>query len=223
MVDWAAAEGSNPGLHDADVFFATDPDEFFGLDVDGELGVTLSVARYDDTFAFMGFYICRPELRGHGLGVELFEAGLRGEVTTLGLDGVLEQEPNYTSATASSPRITASVTAGPSTSPRQPTPGYARSARLTSTRPVALERAARVFAAPRRAFLERWITAPGATACRDGRRRPRRWLRRGACLPRRPQDRPALLRRPHAAAERLLAALLPRTSTTDWCTSTCPS
>src|SRR5215203_6783352 len=46
MVDWAAAEGWNPGLHDADAFRATDPDGFFGLDVDGELAVTLSVVRY---------------------------------------------------------------------------------------------------------------------------------------------------------------------------------
>src|ERR1043165_1663042 len=96
MVDWAAGEGWNPGVHDADAFVAADPDGFFGLDVDGELAVTLAVVRYDDRFAFMGFYICRPELRGRGFGLELFEAGLaHGGVTTLGLDGVVEQEPNY--------------------------------------------------------------------------------------------------------------------------------
>jgi hypothetical protein len=39
--------------------------------------------------------LTRAELRGQGLGLELFEAGLvRGDATTLSLDGVLEQERN---------------------------------------------------------------------------------------------------------------------------------
>jgi hypothetical protein len=165
MVDWAAAEGWNPGLHDADAFFATDPDGFFGLDIDGELGVTLSVVHYDATFAFMGFYICRPELRGHGLGLELFEAGLaRGDVTTLGLDGVLEQEPNY----ARDGFVTAhhSVRYGGTVDLPAPTDaGFRTLGPADLDALVAFECAARVFAAPRRTFLERWITAPGTTAC----------------------------------------------------------
>ena len=168
MVDWAAAEGWNPGLHDADAFVAADPDGFFGLEVDGELAVTLSVVRYDAAFAFMGFYICRPELHGQGLGLELFEAGLaRGEITTLGLDGVLEQEHNY----ARDGFVTAhhSVRYGGTVDLPAPADVGIRTlgpADLDAL--VAFERAARVFAAPRRAFLERWITAPGTTACATG-------------------------------------------------------
>ena len=40
---------SSLGFNDSfgDAFFAADPDGFFGLDLDGELAVTVSVVRYD--------------------------------------------------------------------------------------------------------------------------------------------------------------------------------
>jgi hypothetical protein len=34
-VEWAALEGWNPGLHDADAFYAADPDGFFVGLLDG--------------------------------------------------------------------------------------------------------------------------------------------------------------------------------------------
>ena len=37
LVQWAADEGWNPGLHDAELFWATDPDAFIAADLDGEL------------------------------------------------------------------------------------------------------------------------------------------------------------------------------------------
>ena len=208
MVDWAAAEGWNPGLHDADACLATDPDGLLGLDVDGELAVTLSVVRYDTTFAFMGFYICRPELRGRGLGLELFEAGLaRDDVITLGLDGVLEQESNY----ARDGFVTAhhSVRYGG-------TPGLAADAADADTRVlgtddvdalVTYEREQQVFPAPRRAFLEQWLTAPGSTACAlgDGDRIEGYGAVR-AC--REGHKIGPLFCTDRSAAERLLAALL---------------
>lgn len=95
-VEWAAREGWNPGLDDADAFHAQDPQGFLGLFVDGELAVTLSVVRYEGGFGFVGFYICRPDLRGQGLGLALWRAGLaRLEGCTLGLDGVVAQQANY--------------------------------------------------------------------------------------------------------------------------------
>ena len=35
LVEWAAEEGWNPGLHDADLFWATDPDAFIAAELDG--------------------------------------------------------------------------------------------------------------------------------------------------------------------------------------------
>jgi hypothetical protein len=166
MVDRAAAEGWNPGLHDADVFAACDPDGFLGLEIDGELAVTLSVVRYDHTFAFMGFYICRPDLRGRGLGLELFEAGLaRGDVTTLGLDGVLEQEANY----ARDGFVTAHHSVRYGGAPTLAAPDDVRSLGAADIEALLdFERAQAVFPAPRRAFLERWLAAPGTTALAVG-------------------------------------------------------
>jgi GNAT superfamily N-acetyltransferase len=75
-VDWAAAEGWNPGLSDATCFAAAAPDGFLL----GELAVApaaiLSVVNYDEHFSFLGFYIVRPSLRGRGLGLRIWQAGL---------------------------------------------------------------------------------------------------------------------------------------------------
>ena len=68
LVDWAAREGWNPGLHDAGLFWATDPDAFLAAEVDGELIGGGAITAYGDAFGFMGFFIVRPEHRRKGLG-----------------------------------------------------------------------------------------------------------------------------------------------------------
>jgi GNAT superfamily N-acetyltransferase len=95
-VDWAAAEGWNPGLYDADCFHAADPNGFFiGLFGDEPIA-TISAVKYGDSFGFIGFYIVKPEYRGMGYGIQIWNAGLaylRGR--TVGLDGVVAQQSNY--------------------------------------------------------------------------------------------------------------------------------
>jgi hypothetical protein len=206
MVDWAAAEGWNPGLHDADAFAAADPDGWFGLDVDGELAVTVSVVRYDDTFSFMGFYICRPDLRGRGLGLELFQDALarHGDTTVVGLDGVVEQEANY----VRDGFVTAhhSVRFGGRPSVAASLDGV----RMLEGRDVdallAFEREQHVFPTARRAFLDRWIAAPGSTACAIGDDHLEGYGVVRAC--REGHKVGPLFCTGRAAAERLLAALL---------------
>jgi hypothetical protein len=63
-VEWAAAEGWNPGLGDADVFRETDPNGFVCAERDGEVIGTGSIVSYSGAFGFMGFFIVRPDLRG---------------------------------------------------------------------------------------------------------------------------------------------------------------
>lgn len=95
-VDWAAAEGWNPGRHDAACFRAVDPDGFIVGTLDGAPVASISVVNYDNRFAFLGFYIVRPELRGRGLGWRIWQAGLEhGGTRNVGLDGVLAQQDNY--------------------------------------------------------------------------------------------------------------------------------
>jgi hypothetical protein len=60
-VEWATREGWNPGLHDADAFYATDPNGFFIGRLDSEAISVISGVRYGDDFGFLGFYIVKPE------------------------------------------------------------------------------------------------------------------------------------------------------------------
>ena len=95
-VDWAAAEGWNPGLHDAALFFAADPHGFLAGFLDGQLIATISAVRYGQRFGFVGFYIVKPEFRGRGYGWKLWQAAMeRLTGCNVGLDGVLAQQDNY--------------------------------------------------------------------------------------------------------------------------------
>ncbi|HEY9760318.1 MAG TPA: GNAT family N-acetyltransferase [Oculatellaceae cyanobacterium] len=95
-IDWAAAEGWNPGLNDADTFFSTDPNGYFLGDLDGEAVSSISAVSYGQTYGFVGFYIVKPSHRGHGFGYRLWQAGLKHlEGRNIGLDGVPQQEENY--------------------------------------------------------------------------------------------------------------------------------
>jgi RimJ/RimL family protein N-acetyltransferase len=95
-VDWAAAEGWNPGLHDAESFHAADAEGFLVGLLDDEPIACISVVRYEDTFGFLGFYIARPEFRGQGYGWRIWQAGMeRLADRIVGLDGVVAQQENY--------------------------------------------------------------------------------------------------------------------------------
>ncbi|MGE4340126.1 MAG: GNAT family N-acetyltransferase, partial [Pigmentiphaga sp.] len=96
MLEWARAEGWNPGLHDADAFHATDPDGFLLAQVDDQPVSCISAVRYGSHFGFLGFYIVPPELRGQGHGAAVWHAALaRLEGRQIGLDGVPAQQENY--------------------------------------------------------------------------------------------------------------------------------
>ena len=95
-LDWAAAEGWNPGLADAVCFATVDPEGFLLGEIAGAPVATLWVANYDEQFAFLGGYIVRPDLRGRGYGWRLWQAGIaHAGARTIGLDGVLAEQNNY--------------------------------------------------------------------------------------------------------------------------------
>ncbi|MBA8880382.1 GNAT family N-acetyltransferase [Phyllobacterium myrsinacearum] len=96
IIDWAAAEGWNPGLDDAGVFWASDPDGYHVLEINGELAAAISLVRYGRNYAFLGFYMVHPQWRGQGLGWTLWQSVLNGFAgQTIGLDGVIAQQENY--------------------------------------------------------------------------------------------------------------------------------
>ena len=96
VLDWAAQEGWNPGLDDADAFLAADPAGFFVKEADGEPVAAISVVNHSASFAFLGLYICRPDRRGQGHGMDVWKAGIaHAGARVIGLDGVPDQQENY--------------------------------------------------------------------------------------------------------------------------------
>jgi GNAT superfamily N-acetyltransferase len=96
ILDWAAAEGWNPGLEDAAAFWQADPEGFFVAKVDGELAAAISVVTHTADFAFLGLYIARPAFRGQGIGYGLWQHALKhAGARVVGLDGVPDQQDNY--------------------------------------------------------------------------------------------------------------------------------
>ncbi|OMH37986.1 GNAT family N-acetyltransferase [Motiliproteus sp. MSK22-1] len=95
-IEWAAQEGWNPGLHDADCYYTADPTGFLVGLLDGEPIATISAIKYGEYFGFIGFYMVKPEYRGKGYGIQLWKAGLKYlEGRNIGLDGVMAQQDNY--------------------------------------------------------------------------------------------------------------------------------
>ena len=95
-VEWAVAEGWNPGLADAECFWLEDPEGFFCADIGGKMVGSVSVLNYDDRFAFAGLYIVQPDFRGKGIGMELYRHAMRHAGSRIvGGDGVVAMVPKY--------------------------------------------------------------------------------------------------------------------------------
>lgn len=95
-IEWAAKEGWNPGLHDGDSFYATDPNGFLLGFLEGEPIASISSVAYDGTFGFLGFYIVKPEYRDKGYGIQIWNEAIKHLPTqNISLDGVLAQQENY--------------------------------------------------------------------------------------------------------------------------------
>lgn len=95
-IEMAASEGWNPGLHDADAFYAADPDGFIIACDNGEPVGCVSAVDYAGEFGFIGFYIVREELRGRRIGVELGNAAMdRLDGMAVGVDGVFNKQQSY--------------------------------------------------------------------------------------------------------------------------------
>lgn len=95
-VELAAQEGWNPGIHDADCFYNVDPNGFLIGLLDGEPISCISVVKYPDNYAFLGFYIVKEGYRGQGYGYRIWQAGMDYLADCdVGLDGVAAQVANY--------------------------------------------------------------------------------------------------------------------------------
>ena len=169
-VDWAAGEGWNPGLADDACFASVDPQGFFIAELDGKPAAIVSCVNYDARFAFLGFYIVRADLRGKGYGLRIWDAAIaHAGPRVIGLDGVVAQQDNYRKSgfqlAYANVRYGGTVAA--------PAAPRADVIALSDVPFAAVEADdATVFPAPRSAFLQAWIGAPGHVGyaiVRDGR------------------------------------------------------
>ena len=84
------------------MFWATDSEGFVAAEINGELIGGGSIVAYGKKYGFMGFFIIRPEYRGHGLGDHLWHERKRRLLTRLDadasieLDGVFNMQDYYT-------------------------------------------------------------------------------------------------------------------------------
>lgn len=163
-LDWAAAEGWNPGLADAACFRAADPEGFLIAELDGEPIGCVSAVRYGDGFGFLGFYIVRPEFRGQGHGLALWQAAMaRLQPGVVGLDGVVAQQDNYRrSGFVLAHRNIRYGAVAPHVPQRADAPAVVGADNVPFIAIAAFDR--RFFPAERDAFLRGWIAAPGHVA-----------------------------------------------------------
>lgn len=156
-IEWAAAEGWNPGLDDAQAFRAADPEGFLIGELGGEPVGGISVVAYGAAFGFLGLYIMQPEFRGRGFGMTLWRAGMKRLAgRNVGLDGVAAQQANYRRSgfQYAYPNVRFQGLGGGST----PT-GVVDLAEVPFEDISSYD--ARHFRAPREAFLWAWIKRPG--------------------------------------------------------------
>ena len=167
LVSWAASEGWNPGLNDAEIFWATDPEAFIAAEINGEMIGGGSIVSYGGQYGFMGFFIVHPDHRGHGIGNHLWHERLRrlvarlDEPVVIGMDGVFEMQAWYAQGGFRS--------AGRDLRFEHRAAASTPAARVCDLADVPFSQVdaydQRHFPAPRPEFLKRWIASPGSFAC----------------------------------------------------------
>ena len=160
-IELAALEGWNPGLHDAACFHAADPGGFLVAEHRGATVGCIAAVSYGGRFGFIGLYIVVPVYRGRGIGRMLWDAGmarLAGHV--IGLDGVPAQQAYYRRNGFRLAWQNARFVG-----PARPL-GAPEAAAIVPLADVDFDLLcqddARVFPAPREAFLRCWTRMPGA-------------------------------------------------------------
>lgn len=171
-LDWAAREGWNPGLGDAEPFHRADPDGFLVGHVGDTPVALVSAVRHGADHGFVGFYIVAPEWRRRGYGKAIWQRAMRRlEGRAVALDGVPAEQENYRRSgfrlVWRNVRHEGRAVAG---DPQIPT-----GTTLADLRALPWERVAAYdrpfFPTERDAFLQAWIDPPGGHALgltRDG-------------------------------------------------------
>ncbi|NLO30825.1 MAG: GNAT family N-acetyltransferase [Methanosarcina mazei] len=160
-IEMAAAEGWNPGIHDGELFYETDPEGFFIAELGGKPAGCASAVAYDDEFGFLGLYAVKPEFRKKEIGMKLTEKCLEhlGD-RNIGLDGVVENEKKYQKVMkfkSSYSNLRFEGRGGGKISD-----GLVKISEIPFEKLLEYDR--RMFPAPRQGFLKKWIKQPDSYA-----------------------------------------------------------
>jgi GNAT superfamily N-acetyltransferase len=167
VMEWAAKEGWNPGLHDANAFWAADPDGFLVAERRGQIAGVASIVSYDARYGFIGLQMVRPELRKQGIGRALWAESLQSlrarllpGSTNLGLDSVVAMRPFYEQHGFQFHTRHIRFEGRGVKSP--PPNGVAPAARVPFASLLAVDN--EFFPAPRSRFLTAWLRLPDSAA-----------------------------------------------------------
>ena len=176
LVDWAANEGWNTGLHDAEVFWATNPDAFIAAEFNGKMIGGGSIVNYGRFCGFMGFFIIHPQFRGRGFGAQLWLARRERLIKRLQaparieMDGVFHMQSFYAKGGFKFLRRdlrfqgVATETMGNAVNPQAACAGRSVVDLLAVAFDEVNQYDQSIFVAPRAEFLRRWISQPACHA-----------------------------------------------------------
>ncbi|MBS0635118.1 MAG: GNAT family N-acetyltransferase [Verrucomicrobia bacterium] len=160
MLALAADEGWSPGYHDQEPFYAQDPSGFFIGKLNGTPIGCISNVCYSDQFAFLGLYIVEKIYRHKGYGLKLWNHAIAyAKNRSIGLDGVIAQQPNY---------IKSGFRLAYRNIRCECRPIAERATNLITIDRVPFELLSAydtsIFGIERTAFLKKWISMPNASA-----------------------------------------------------------
>ena len=168
QVEWAKAEGWEPGRDDAELFWHLDPEGFLALEQDGKFIGGGAIIRHSSRFGFMGLFIVDREYRGQGFGTELWFArrdqliSRLDDGATIGLDGVYEMVPFYEQGGFRQYSYYRRFLLPARAEDHPDRPEILDLANVEPDQVAAFDR--KCFPADRAAFLEQWIRQPTATS-----------------------------------------------------------
>lgn len=162
-INWAAAEGWNPGLYDAESFYAADPNGFFVGLLNNQPIACISAVSYLNKFGFLGFYIVKPEHRGKGYGYKLWKKAVNylGN-QNIGLDGVVAQQKNYQKSGFNLAYKNIRYEGKGSSEICMNSPNLVKLSRIPFEKLIKYD--AQFFPTPRPQFLSLWIQQPKSLA-----------------------------------------------------------
>ena len=163
----AIKEGLQPGVGDAECYFATDPMGFFVAELGEQKIGTVSFVKYDNKLAFAGFFILENQFKGKGYGGKLFKTA-RGLASVdgynIGIDAVprttgLYEKYGFKKAWTDTRYKIDPAVAMANIAKQPPSDVTVKPTAEVDFRQLA-EYDAKIFGAPRQSFLRKWIAAP---------------------------------------------------------------